>query len=80
VLVPAAFEQRLYTHTQVLDKQLQHTLQLGYIPHVEVKSVSALVRVAVAEASHSIALLQLIELFAAGFCTCCCDLQQLRNA
>jgi hypothetical protein len=49
----------------VLDKQLQHTLQLGYIPHVEVKSVSALVRVAIAEVSHSVKLVrQLIKITA----------------
>jgi hypothetical protein len=46
----------LHIYIKVLDKQLQHTLQLGYIPHVEVKSVSAQVRVAIAEVSHSVKL------------------------
>jgi hypothetical protein len=38
---------------QVLDKQLQHTLSLGYVPHLETGGIRAHVRAAVAEVSHS---------------------------
>jgi hypothetical protein len=37
----------------VLDKQLQHTLSLGYVPHLQTSAVRAHVRAAVAEVSHS---------------------------
>jgi hypothetical protein len=37
---------------QVLDKQLQHTLSLGYVPILESRDIQAHVRAAVAEVSH----------------------------
>jgi hypothetical protein len=38
--------------SQVLDKQLQHTLSLGYVPILESRDIQVHVRAAVAEVRH----------------------------